>query len=61
MINTNEIHRIMSEEFMGHKVDGVIISPPMKLSPFGELVEKIWQEYAVNKLEQEAKYVLDLP
>ena len=58
-MDTNEIHKLFNEEFMGHKVDGMIIAPPMELSPAAELIEKIWREYAVSKLEQEAKYVWD--
>lgn len=59
MINTNEIHKVMSEEFMGHKVDGVIIAPPLELTPEIKLVSELWREYATRRLNEEAKFFWD--
>jgi len=55
MINTNEIHKIMSEGFMGHKVDAVIIAKPVETTPEVELFFKIFREKALEDLEAEAR------
>lgn len=50
MPSTEEIYKIMNEEFMGHKVDRVIIAKPYEIT----LSDKIWREYANMMLEKEA-------
>jgi hypothetical protein len=49
MSSTEEIYKIMNEEFMGHKVDGVIIAKPYEITSS----DKIWREYANYLLERE--------
>ena len=62
-MNTNEIHKIFSEEFMGHKVDGMIIQPPEPefVPTEGYLAwEKFNREHALEQLDIEAKFVWDV-
>jgi len=54
MPNTEEIYKIMNEEFMGHKVDGVIIAKPYEITAS----DIMWREYANMLLEREAKFFL---
>ncbi len=53
MTDTAEIHKVMNEEFMGHKVDMVIIAEPWE-NPTINGVD-IFRQYAQLCLEKEAK------
>lgn len=53
-MNTDEIYKLMNEEFLGHKVNGVIIAKPYEITPF----DRFMREYAILKLEKEAKAIL---
>jgi len=57
MTDTDEIYKLMNEEFMGHKVDSVIITKPLLDN---ESDGKIWREYAKLKLEKEARFFYDV-
>ncbi len=55
MPSTEEIYKIMNEEFMGHKVDRVIIAKPYEIT----LSDHVWREYANMLLDREAKLFLN--
>lgn len=55
MINTDEIYKIMNEEFMGHEVNGIIIAKPEETTPELELFFKIFGEKVQEDLEAEAR------
>ncbi len=51
MTDSNEIYKIMNEEFMGHKVDTVIIAKPFETPTINGV--DIFRQYAQMKLEKE--------
>lgn len=51
----NEINTIMNEEFMGHKIDGIIIQPPMKFTPEAIIIMDIMRDIAINNLNKEVE------
>lgn len=57
MTDTAEIYKVMNEEFMGHKVDTVIIAKPWE-NPTIDGVD-VFRQYALLCLEKEAKLFLE--
>ena len=54
-MDLNDIYKVFNEEFMGHKVDTVIIAKPYEVTDFDIFLG----EYAKLQLEKEAKLGLN--
>ena len=56
-MNSEEIHKAFTEEFMGHKIDGVIIQQPDPILDYDQdtsFVQDAWREMALNNLHDAA-------
>ena len=58
-MNSDEIHKAFNETFMGHKIDGIIIAPPMTFTDDENeacrIVQEAYRDYALYNLNREAK------
>mgnify|MGYP001598679737 FL=1 len=55
-MQVNEINTIINNEFMGHKIDCIIIQPPLIYTPEATVIMDFMRDIALNNLNKEAKF-----
>lgn len=59
-MNTNELYKEMNQEFMGHKIDGIIIQPPFEEPESVKLYYNLYAEKILKELNLAALNVLEI-